>query len=150
MDSETTISRRKLLRNLGLAGGAVWAAPVLTSLGTPAAASTRGKHNKSCVKVVLGDPSNGACGVCNVGSCDCEGRTDCSCFCVVNIKGCCFCTESTSCSSLVACPGGQSQCPSGFSCVPQTCCGTGQVCVPGCGAGLGVRPKRGERTTAPR
>src|SRR2546429_5776171 len=113
MDSETKMSRRKLLRNAGIAGAVAWTAPVLTSLGAPAFASVQGRHNKSCAAFVLQDPTNHACGICNPNSVGCENNG--SCFCIVNIKGCCFCTMGTSCASLIACPNGQTDCPRGFA-----------------------------------
>ncbi len=147
MDSEAKISRRKMLRNVGIAGAMAWTAPVLSSLGSPAFASVQSRHNKTCRDFVLQDPANGACGVCNINSVGCENNG--GCFCIVNVKGCCFCTQGASCASLIPCPQGQFQCPTGQQCVPQTCCNTGQVCVPPCGGAPQV-PRRAGRTTHPR
>jgi hypothetical protein len=117
MDSEKRISRREMLRNIGIAGAVAWAAPVLTSL--PAQASTSANPckglNWSCSSV----PPPTCCGGAGF------------CFQKVNAKGghkagrliCADLQGNSFCSSFQTCTvGGQNtECPKGFRCT-STCC----------------------------
>jgi hypothetical protein len=77
-------------------------------------------------------PGAGSCdepGNCDIGFPTCAG--ECFCFSVDEnedgiLEG--FCGQSVSCAGLTPCPGGESDCPSGFVCQLATCCGE-NICV---------------------
>jgi hypothetical protein len=128
--TEKRISRREMLRNIGIAGAVVWAAPVLTSL--PASASTdackKKKAKKLCKNIPLGNCTNGfqQCGTCSsdVG----DGS-----FCFETITGLNVCAEDVFCAEA-------GQCASDADCKAQ---GLGNTCVSfngctGCGGSFGV------------
>ncbi len=141
MDSEKRISRREMLRNIGIAGAVAWAAPVLTSL--PAEASTSKNPCKgqswSCSSQV--PPS-----CCGGGG---------YCFSKVNKKGkykstkllCADLSSGSSCASFAAC-GNKYKCPKGQKCM-STCCdqyfGYPPLCLPTCN-----KPASGPRKVVPK
>ena len=67
-ESEKELSRRSLLKKIGTGAAIAWAAPVLSSFGARAYASTKG-----CI-TCDGGPGVG----CSVGGDDCFGQVDCS------------------------------------------------------------------------
>ena len=127
---EKRISRREMLRNIGIAGAVAWAAPVLTSL--PASASVdkckKKKAKKLCKNAPLGNCTNGftACGTCSsdVG----DGS-----FCFEGTDGANWCAEDVFCSEA-------GQCAVNADCKAQ---GNGNTCITangctGCGRSFGV------------
>ena len=129
MDSENTVSRRGMLKKIGLGAAVVWAAPVLTSLQTPASASTLGK-GKRCTQQNITDPnSQAACNWCVPPACP---GTQCG-FCFPTVKGCCFCTNNFFCSQASPCST-KADCPTGSDC-GYTCCSQSQaLCLPPAGS----------------
>jgi hypothetical protein len=133
---DSGISRRRMLKRMGAGAAIAWSAPVLTSIRTPAFAQT--PTCDSCA----GD--------------FCSGQTQCGdqppfgCFCaqIVGSEPTCFCYHDDSCDARTPCPNGQSDCPSGQTCV-HTCCDDfigSPVCFGPCGepAGQG-RVRKGAR-----
>jgi hypothetical protein len=60
----------------------------------------------------------------------------CACFEVTETPGQGTCLGDFFCLDAVACPNGTSDCPTGFTCVTNTCCGEGvQLCAPECSVG---------------
>jgi hypothetical protein len=110
------VSRRELLRNIGLAGAAIWAAPVLT--GRPASASidrcTRKGSHRLCRGAPMGNCTNGfhECGTCSsdVG----DGS-----FCFENTNGKNMCAEDVFCAEA-------GQCVVDADCKAQ---GLGNICI---------------------
>lgn len=142
------ISRRELLRTIGVAGAATWAAPVLTSL--PASASVdrcrKKRSRKLCEHagyICEDPPTCGACGGSFGSFCFPEIGTR-TLYCGTNS----YCDETTPCLST-------SDCPNGNVCITENGCtgcsdSTG-VCVPRCCTGLPgptrpFRPRRLGRT----
>jgi hypothetical protein len=62
---------------------------------------------------------------------------ECFCFEVTETPGQGRCLSDFFCDDAVACPNGQIDCPTGFTCVTNSCCGEGvQLCTAECGAGV--------------
>lgn len=116
--TEEQLSRSKLLKRAG-AGAVVLGAGSLIS----AAPALAGKASTKCATVA----HNGADSACGV----CAGQVDCGngCFCVIDVKGCCWCHQPTTCDRPC---NSKKQCPAGWDCA-YTCCGPTPVCVPPCG-----------------
>jgi hypothetical protein len=151
------VTRRELLRNIGLVGTAAWAAPALTS--TRASASTdRCRKRKArklceggCVDVCMQQPQCGTCSS-DVGDGSfCFLRLgDLSCICAEDV----FCSETGPCTSDPDCVAQGL----GDVCLTQTgCtgCGAGGICSYRCctwfaGPALARRPRRLGRTAAVR
>jgi hypothetical protein len=151
---EKRISRRELIRNVGIAGAVAWAAPVLTSL--PASASVDKCKKKKAKKLCKGIDGNCINFFTQCGTCD-NGVGDGS-YCwetydnngnVVTANTCAadfFCSGTQTCSK-------QSDCPAGNVCATNNFCdcsgGTG-FCTPRCCVGLAkparVKPHRLGRT----
>ena len=138
---EKRISRRELIRNVGIAGAVAWAAPVLTSL--PASASVdkckKKKSKKLCKGVPLGNCTNGfqACGTCSsdVG----DGS-----FCFESMSGVNYCGPDSFCSELTQCAS-DGDCKGGFCSTANGCTGCGTsigFCIPRCCTGLAGAPRR--------
>ena len=119
------ISRRRMLRRIGVATAVAWTTPVVTSLRTPAFAQTISAGGCSCFE-------------------DCGGpHSECSqsdCFCLTSIEGKTFCSQDFNCDDpLVKSCDTSIDCPTGWICQPAfqvggPCTGLcGQVCVPPCG-----------------
>jgi hypothetical protein len=133
MDSET-ISRREMLRNIGLAGAAAWAAPVLTSL--PAHASTENHARKHCRRFCRG---KGEC--CQVGCTPCSSQANCpsevgdGAYCFKQWEGGQKCAPDVFCSGVAQCTG-TDQCAIGEVCLTfngcDSCTGETGICVPKC------------------
>lgn len=152
---EKQISRREMLRKIGIAGAVAWAAPVLTSL--PASASVdacrKRKAHRLC-KGLFGDCNNGfsACGTCSSDVGDgsfCFTGTNGKLYCAEDV----FCSETHSCSSDADCsdfaPGvcitlnGCTGCSSAGVCSTRCCQG---IAAPG----RTTKPRRLGRTAAGR
>jgi len=110
------ISRRRMLKRIGVGTAIAWSAPVLTSLRMPAFAQATS---------ALG--CTGCTGTCSAVAC----QTDC--FCDTTTEGRCGCHPRFGCD--VACQT-SIDCPAGSQCYADTCCGT-PICIPDCGASVG-------------
>ena len=119
---ESRVSRKKMLKRMGVGAAALWTAPIVLSAETPAFA---GALNKLCQKTAL-QTGQASCWVCPAANSPC-GTTGC-CFCFTLVSGCCFCGNDYFCGNVPPC----GQCPSGWKC-GITCCGT-KDCIPPCGA----------------
>ena len=138
-ESEKEISRRSLLKKIGTGAAIAWAAPVLSSFGARAYASTKG-----CI-TCDGGPGTG----CSVGGDDCFGQVDCSppgnfCTCLRTTEDTCFCHQPQSCTGLQPCTA-STDCPSGWACT-YSCCG-GPYCLPPCTGGGKYRRRLKGRTS---
>lgn len=117
------ISRRRLLQKLGLGTAVVAFTPIVTSLGSEALAGTCPPCDTSCPWTCGG----------TLQPCASNG-----CYCSADVDGNCFCWTDGLCSSFSDCVE-SGDCPPGYACVPNTCCGIPK-CIPGCG--IGRRPRR--------
>lgn len=121
---DSSVSRRTMLKRIGIAGAVAWVTPVVTSLNTPASAASG---------PVSACDQPGACpgGPCVVGAdCSCHPRAD-------GLGG--FCEQDGGCEQFgPACPNGQSECPTGLVCVTNCC---GPICMTPCGVFPNGRPQ---------
>ena len=123
------VTRRKLLKRVGVTGAVLLAAPVVTSSASAADRLPR----FVCTKA--GPPGEG----CEVGGDPCFGQRACTnsderfCTCLLRTgqPGRCFCHEPSNCGDLTPCTGG-GDCPEGWACAA-SCCGPDKLCVPPCG-----------------
>jgi hypothetical protein len=121
--SDTAVSRRRMLKRIGAGAAVAWSAPVLTSLRTPAFAQQ----------------SPPPCGPCEGDFCggqsQCGDQPPFGCFCaqIVGSEPACFCYHDNLCSERTRCPTGQSDCPSGQTCVHTCCDDPTPVCFGPCG-----------------
>jgi hypothetical protein len=132
MDSENRISRREMIRNIGVVGAAAWAAPALTSL--PAAASTA----NACKKYPRGCQPFQGCGCQPLKECS-SSNPHCACFHAINDgkvrrKSQCFDLSAGGyCDNYRSCQN-KKDCRKGELCMT-SCCdlyGEGPLCVPIC------------------
>lgn len=107
---DASLSRRKMLKRMGITGAVVWVTPVVSSLTTPAFAASA---------------PTGACQF-PAGANSCFGQTPCGegCYCNQNVtngelNGDSFCTQPTDCSNQLC--SSNSDCPPGTVC-QATCC----------------------------
>jgi hypothetical protein len=130
------ISRKRLLRRVAVAGGALYAAPIMTST-----AYADGEHAPNCHAFVTPE------GPVTCGPDPCAGQTICRgeippgsfCTCVPrcpgegneNGLGQCFCHEVQFCEGLTPCESA-GDCPPGWACT-ESCCPGGCFCLPPCG-----------------
>jgi hypothetical protein len=136
VESATRVSRRKLIRRLGMGTAVAWLTPIVTTLGSRAEAG--------CVQCSTPDPENGECGwscggtlyQCGQG---CGPLGDA--YCSHDVDGNCYCWENSFCDQLLTCDQ-NSDCPAGYACVPDTCCGV-PSCFPPCGMGRRPRHRHG-------
>jgi len=142
MEEERTgkeISRRRLIKRLGVGTAAAWLAPVVTSLGSRAEASS-----DICV---CQTPCDWTCGgilyQCGSG-CGPFGAA----YCSADTDGNCFCWEDDFCDSVTDCTS-NADCPPGYACIPNTCCGVPK-CLAGCGMGPRRRRRHGKTATGKR
>jgi hypothetical protein len=68
------------------------------------------------------------------------------CFCFKRTDGTGQCGLDSSCADLQPCPNGDGDCPPGFFCAIDTCCGE-PVCLPECGSVAPAAPPTGLTTT---
>ncbi|MGH2572005.1 MAG: twin-arginine translocation signal domain-containing protein [Actinomycetota bacterium] len=122
MDDETAsggISRRKALKGIGAGAAVVWAAPVLTSLQTPAFAQT--PICERCSDILCCDPGP-LCG-------------DPCCVCTTDVENRCVCLDGTfPCGPGAGCTSSQAcvdEFGPTFHCAVVCCTGETQ-CVPEC------------------
>lgn len=131
---EKRISRRELLRNIGIAGAVAWAAPVLTSL--PASASVDACRKKKAKKICSGIPPScpaTQCGTCgSFGAAYCFEGADTKTYC-----GSDFFCDAPTCSTDADCKAQGA----GNLCVINSCCGT-PVCTTRCCSGLDAPRRR--------
>src|SRR2546428_6486724 len=114
------VSRRKMLKRIGTGAAIAWTAPILTSIRTPAFATTPGV----C-------PGGGL--ACQAPGDHCTGQVPCGtgCFCNQNVtngapNGSFCCTVPTNCANPDC--SNNSDCPAGQVC-QATCCLTNQCFV---------------------
>jgi hypothetical protein len=152
------ISRRELLRTIGLAGAAAWAAPVLTSARASASIDrcTKRKSHRLC----KGEPGNCTNGFGPCGTCSSDVGDYSWCFARFgDLKSFCgedqFCSETHGCTSDADC----SDFPDGVCITWNGCtaCDTKTgVCTTRCCTRLGLgqtralKPRRLGRTAAGR
>lgn len=132
--SKGSYSRRRMLKQIGVAGAVAWATPVIASVTTPAFAGTQ---------------PGGNCTDCSVA---CKGL-DCGpqivgdgfpCGCVPTVENTCFCHEPSYCVELQTCRSSD-ECPAGWACA-NSCCDEPR-CLPPCTAsGALRRPVSGPMT----
>ena len=97
--SSRQVTRRKLLKRVGVGGAVLLAAPVVTSSASAADRLPR----FVCTKA--GPPGEG----CNVGGDPCCGQRNCTnsderfCTCLLRTGGRCFCHEPSACAALAPC-----------------------------------------------
>jgi len=115
------VSRRRLLKRMGVGAAVAWLTPIATSLGSAAEAG--------CVGCEA--PCDWTCGG-TLRSCGSD------CYCSPDVDGNCFCWANAFCSEVTDCVS-NADCPPGYSCIPGTCCFVPK-CLAGCG--LGPRPRR--------
>jgi hypothetical protein len=136
MEEEVSrISRRRLLKRLGLGTAVATLTPIVTSLGVEALAGNCPPCEGSCDSFVCGGSLQQCGSNCGIGDGYCSGDTDGNCFCWADS----FCSEVSDCSS-------NADCPAGYACIPGTCCGTNK-CLPGCGLGPRSRRRHGKLTS---
>lgn len=120
-----SVSRRTMLKRIGAAGAIAWATPVISSLNTPASATSFVTCGHTCVHCENNTDLCGKGGPLN--TCFCTPRTD---------GGDCFCGEEIFCASSHAC-GTTSDCDdlgSTWICADVCGCGGGSFCIPTCGS----------------
>lgn len=106
--TEDGISRRRMLKRIGAASAIAWSAPILTSFRTPAFAQV---YCTECA----GDFCFGQT------ICGDQPPLGCPCAQIVGSEPSCFCYHDDFCVNRTPCPGGQTDCPPGQTCV-HTCC----------------------------
>lgn len=125
-DGEASTDRRRMIKRMGAAGAAVWAAPAITSIGRASAHVSPAVCDEfRCDDAVI---------------CGHSGPFD-SCICDIDLEGNQVCWEDAFCSDVDTCASG-ADCPPGFVCV-RTCCsepGNEAQCFPVCGSDLADRP----------
>jgi hypothetical protein len=139
------ISRRKLLKRIGVGVAVAWTAPIITSISTPAFAQASG--------VCQGCPSTGCPGSdfqpCDGGGCvsgACYGGL--GCFTFQDNEGNCLCLQNELCSCAASCTS-SSDCGPCQHCISNTGCGSGGVCADCCGQNC-HRPRGGPKSRSGR
>ena len=119
------LTRRQVLTRIGVGAAVVWAAPIVTSIGTPAFAA-------SVACQCAGDQCSGqtACG------------NGCACSQVHGKPGACFCDVITDCTNPLCSDG----CPPGTICL-DTCCAEPR-CFVACGTQKGQKIQKGQIRSA--
>ena len=135
------ISRRRMLKRIGVGAAVAWTAPVITSIRTPAFGAS---GCPSC-------PGTGCPGTdflpCDGGGCQsgsCYGGL--GCFTFQDMEGNCLCVQNEFCSCAATCSS-SSDCGPCQHCLGNTGCGSSGVCADCCGTnchkpGLRVRGGR--------
>jgi hypothetical protein len=129
--TENRISRRKMLKGIGAGATVAWAAPVLTSIGTPAFAQTPICAG-GCADILCFSEEEFVCG--GEGTCICTRTTEDECFCG---EGTCPCDSYPPCSSSA-------------DCLPDErcgllCCTQALQCLPPCGTCRGGQGAKGAK-----
>ena len=103
----------------------------------------QGGPNQPCETFVCGNP------LC-AGDFESPISDRCACFELTETPGQGRCLGDFFCLSAMPCPNGISDCPQGFTCVTNTCCGQGvQLCAPECGVeSVSIEAIEGEGPTA--
>ena len=130
MEGEASrVSRRRLLKRLGLGTAVVSLSPIVTSLGSEALAGL-------CECVAPCELANCSpqpqCGVCGPFG---------AAYCSQDVDGNCFCWENAICDEVSDCVT-NADCPPGYACIPTTCCVVSK-CLAGCGIGPRSRRRHG-------
>ena len=149
MGASTRLSRRELLRNIGLAGAAAWIAPVLTAL--PASASTN--PHQLCRGIPFGDCTNSFS---QCGTCSSDVGDGSFCFAFLDSKGKLghgtVCAEDSFCDELQPCLR-HTDCPRGYACLTTNGCtncdAKSGVCVKKCSHGLTPGGSKNRRRARP-
>jgi hypothetical protein len=126
LDSETQereLSRRDLLKTIGVGAAVAWSAPILTSLGAKALAGEEKAWRKRC---------QAPCDSITLCALTRPGDVDGLCGCSADTEGDCVCWANCFCADLDACTS-KADCPAGYNCIPGTGCGAGGFCLPACG-----------------
>ena len=117
--TESSVSRRTMLKRTGLGAAAIWAAPAIVSVTSASAASPQG-CNSDCAKQAI---------------CDFQVNCDTQCDCWFSAAGtgkCCV--TSVFCNPGAFCTGPDLlDCPPGYLCVSNCC---GNICRAPCGSAL--------------
>ena len=121
------VSRRRMLKRIGLVTAVAWTTPVVTSLRTPAFAD--GISPGGC-------PCGTVCG-------DTPGCPLSDCGCLTSVEGKEFCAQDAFCADLQECRTTE-DCLSGWACVAPPCPGgCGLVCAAPCGTCGSAAPHAG-------
>jgi hypothetical protein len=126
LEPKEGVSRRKMLKRIGAGAAIAWTAPILTSIRTPAFATT----GETC-GCDLSTPCNAPIDCHNSGG-------QCNCW-VNSAHSACFCGPFDPCSNHTPCGPGDT-CAPGETCV-ENCCG--KLCYTPCSVGGRSRPKSG-------
>jgi hypothetical protein len=127
------LHRRDLIKKAAVAGGIVWATPVIQSMTSAAAAA--GTPNPACSAFLCGELTF------------CPGRQD-QCVQDQTLEGACICVSiETECGPPCS---SSADCGPGSACIPGGCCDT-HFCVPlVCEPTAGQRAAPGVKTYASR
>ena len=128
----TRISRRRLIKRMGIGTAVAWLTPVVTSFGSHADAAC-----VECADPYCDWTCGGQLNQCGQG-CGPLGAA----YCSRDVDGNCFCWEDEFCSEISDCSQ-NSDCPPGYACIPNTCCGVSK-CFPACGMGPRSRVRHGK------
>jgi hypothetical protein len=138
------LSRRRVIKGIGAGTAVAWAAPTVLGVGPAFAADASAVAPQRCDGCNPADPCLGqsACG---------DPEFNCTCKPPeVGEGNPCVCTGNGSCDSFQQCPGGQGDCPPGYTCTSSCCDGFGypRLCLPNCGqvAAAGAAAGGGPRT----
>ena len=131
-----SISRRRMLQNIGIASAVAWTAPIVTSIGTKAFAEGSARcpgRDWNC-----GDAQT-ICG---------SGGYLGKCICDVDASGTAFCWADYYCSdsNAIPCTSNSDCAGSAFPRCATTCCG--QTCAPECDKAGPHRAPRGGATAS--
>jgi hypothetical protein len=129
------ISRRRLLKQLGLGTAVATMTPIVTSLGSQAFAAGECPCEEPCDWTCGGQLTQCGSGCGPFGAAYCSRDVDRNCFC----------WEDTFCDSVTDCVT-NADCPPGYACIPDTCCGVPK-CLAGCGLGPRTKRRRGKRAS---
>jgi hypothetical protein len=142
LDAKTSaITRRKVLKQAGLAAGAAFAAPMLVSTSSAFASTSANVKSAVCTKLALNGSTAGGLGPCDYGDsparpcpchvggfvgpvCDPQGSGRCICFLDVSNHPQCVDLSQQGSACLHT-----SDCPPGWKCV--------YTCLDGCPGGVG-------------
>ena len=119
-ESDEGVSRRDLIKRSAVAGGILWATPVIESVLTPAAAAGTPAPTTSTTPTTIPGP------------CTCAGPDPCGCQTPCNDQGC-ACNQNVT----NGVPNGLTYCTVPTDCTNQVCsndsdCATGEVCQATC------------------